>query len=70
MLRGMFKALLARQASMAGEPLVNGIAFALSGDAAIRSFAGQRASHRGIRSWRSADRPLLAPVITVNVPWP
>lgn len=50
--------------------LANSIAMASSGSVAIQSSTWPGCSHTGIRSWISADTPLLSPVMMVKVPRP
>jgi hypothetical protein len=53
---------------MDGGSLASSIAIASSGLAAIHSSIWLASSQTGMRSWMSADTPLLSPVMTVKVP--
>lgn len=66
--RGVFTARLTRYASIAGGSLASNMAMASSGLAAIHSSIWPACSHTGMRSWMSADTPLLSPVMMVKAP--
>jgi len=53
---------------MDGGVLASSMAIASSGPAAIHSSTWPACSHTGMRSWISADTPLLSPVMMVKVP--
>ncbi len=67
-LRGVLTARLTRYASISGVSLASSIAMASSGLAAIHSSIWRACSNTGMRSWMSADTPLLSPVMIVKVP--
>lgn len=64
----MFTALLTRYASIAGGSDASSIAIASSGLAVNHASSWPGSSHTGMRSWISADTPLLSPVTIVKVP--
>lgn len=68
LLRGLFTARLTLYASMDGGEIASSIAMASSGLAAIHSSIWPAYNQTGMRSWMSAETPLLSPVMIVKVP--